>query len=95
MEYWIDGHFVRFWNRDSVWYCPERDLFVPKFATIDKEDNRIYITSKYAESKIWAIKNKILRNDNVNDMRLIAFVKALNKPWKREYTEPPFEVSLP
>ena len=45
MEYWIDGHFDRFWNQDKVWYCQKRDIFVPKFATIknDQDNDRIYL----------------------------------------------------
>ena len=94
MEYWIDGHFVVFWSGNS-YYCHDRDLYLPKRAMVRLTEDRIYIDPSFAKAMVLKRETKILRGDDKDDMHLIRFVKALNTPWKREYSEPPFEVSLP
>lgn len=94
MEYWIDGHFVVFWSGNS-YYCHDRDLYLPKRAMVRLTEDRIYIDPNFAKAMVLKRDIKILRADDKDDMHLICFVKALNEPWKREYSEPPFEVSLP
>lgn len=93
MEYWIDGHFVAFWSGNS-YYCHDRDLYVPKSQTIRLTEDRIYIDPSFARGQIIK-RTKILRADDNNDMHLIRFEKALNNPWKREYSEQQYKVSLP
>ena len=94
MEYWIDGYFDRFWNQDKIWYCYDRDIFVPKFATIknDQKNNKIYITESFAKSLLRP--NRVFDMTNNNDMRAFSLKRKINKPWVKEpYPHPP--TSLP
>lgn len=97
MEYWIDGYFDRFWDQDNVWYCYDRDLFVPKFATIrnDQDNDRIYITEDYAKSVLRP--SRVFDTTKTTDMRAYSLSKKINVSWKKMYVEPEpqFRVSLP
>ncbi|GAF87716.1 unnamed protein product [marine sediment metagenome] len=98
MEYWIDGYFDRFWNQDKVWYCHDRDVFVPKFATVrnDQENDRIYVTESYAKSILR--KGREFDMTNENDRRAFSLANKINVPWKKQVyveTEERFRVSLP
>ena len=82
-DFWIDGNFLRWWS-PYVWFCPERDLYVPKSQTIKKTDTRIYINPSFARGQISKRKHSILRNNNKIDLHLIAWVKALNTPYIKD-----------
>ena len=92
--YWIDGHFVVFWSGNS-YYCHDRDLYVPKSKMVRLTPDRIYIDPDYAKRQTVWRQTKVLRNTDKNDLHLISFVKALNEPWKREFSKPQYKVSLP
>ena len=92
--YWIDGHFVVFWSGNS-YYCHDRDLYLPKNKMVKLTQDRIYIDPDFAKRQIAWRKTKVLMNTNKFDMHLIRFVKALNIPWKREFSEQQYRVSLP
>lgn len=96
-EYWIDGHFF-LWGWGSKpkksYYSHDRDIYIPKYAVVRVEPERIYITKKYAESQKLLYKHKVLDMTNVHDLYLITFNKILNKEWEKEkYSGPP--TSLP
>ena len=98
MAYWIDGYFDRFWNQDNVFYCHDRDLFVPKFATVlnDQENDRIYVTESFAKNLLRP--GRTFDSTNKHDMRDYGLSKKINVPWvKKVYVEtnPKFRVSLP
>lgn len=98
MEYWIDGYFTPAWTGKS-YFSHDRQIFVPKFATIRREADRIYIDAKFAESQIKLVNSKkIIDWSDKKEVFLRFFVRALNVPWKKEpYVEPEprFKVSLP
>lgn len=97
MSYWIDGYFVEWWTGKS-YYSHNRSVFVPKFAVVRLEPDRIYITKTFAESRIKLAAKKFLDWSDKKDANLGLFVKALNTPWEKEpYVEPEprFRVSLP
>ena len=101
MEYWIDGYFHRWWS-DKVWKCNDRELFVPKFATVrivETEPYRIYIKEAFALKQIAELERlKRERKLNLSDYKhicLMNFCEALNKPWKKEpYVEPRIKTSI-
>lgn len=95
MEYWIDGHFDVFWNQTLTWYSVDRGVFIPKFATIRREPDRIYITEQFAK-KILA--KTEFDSTSEYDMFDMSLKNKINVPWKKEpYVEPEprFKVSLP
>ena len=93
-SYWIDGYFTPAWTQKS-YYSHERGVYVPKYATITRHRNRIYITENFAK--------KILRPGRVfdttkkNDMLDLVLRNIINVPWKKVFVEPEsqFKVSLP
>ena len=97
MEYWIDGYFIPWWSGKS-YFSHDRQISVPKFATVRVERNRIYITKQFAEGQIKLALNKYLDWSDKKDANLGLFVKAINVPWEKEpyvEPEPQFRVSLP
>ena len=97
MEYWIDGYFIPWWSGKS-YFSHDRQIFVPKHATLKVERNRIYITKRFAEDQKTKTLNKCLDWSDKEDANLGLFVKALNKPWVKEpyvEPEPQYKVSLP
>ena len=83
MEYWIDGHFIEWWSGKS-YFSHDRQIFVPKSATVKVEENRIYIKPKFAVNQILIERRRILDWSDKKDANLGLFVKALNKEWKKE-----------
>ena len=97
MEYWIDGYFIPWWTGKS-YFSHDRQIFVPKYATIHRSSHRIHIKAYYAKRQINLAKNKYLDWSDRKDANLGLFVKALNIPWEKEpyiEPEPRFRVSLP
>lgn len=75
-----------------MWYCVDRDIFVPKFATLARTANRIYLKPKWAESILR--KGRVFDTTKKNDMRAYSLSKKINVPWvKPVYSGPP--TSLP
>lgn len=95
MEYWIDGYFHEDWN-SKTYFSHDRGVFVPKFATIKLESDRIYITRKFARSILR--KGRVFDSTKKYDMFDMILQKIINVPWVKEpYVEPEprFKVSLP
>ena len=99
-EFWIDGTFVEWWTGKS-YYCHDRHIFVPKFATIrnDQEKKRIYIDENFALKQGTELKklkdNMRFRHSDGKHVLLDFFVRALNVPWEPEpYVEPRIKTSL-
>ena len=82
-SYWIDGCFILWWSGNS-YFSHDRQIFVPKLAILRIENNRIYIKTKYALAQMKIANNKYLNWSDKKDANLGLFVKALNKPWKKE-----------
>lgn len=98
-EYWIDGYFIPWWSGKS-YFSHDRSIFVPKFATVRVEANRIYINREFVlqQTKRYNAKGGILDWSNKEDAFLGLFIKALNVPWEKEPVverEQRFKVSLP
>lgn len=102
MEYWIDGYFVEWWTHKS-YYCHDRHIFVPKFATIknDQDNDRIHINRNFAlkqKAKLKKLKDDMaFRHSDGKHVLVDFFCRALNVPWEKEpYVEPHpnFRVSL-
>ena len=92
MEYWIDGCFDRFWNQPNVWFCVKRGVFIPKFATVRREVERIYITKAFAKKVLR--KGRVFDTTDKYDMFDMSLKNKINVPWVREvYSGPP--VALP
>ena len=94
MEYWIDGYFDRFWNQNNVWYCYDRDIFIPKFATVrnDQDNDRIYVTERFAKAILR--KGRVFDMTKLSDQRALVIKNRINVPWEKPvYSGPP--VSLP
>jgi len=95
MEYWIDGYFHDNWT-GKAYYSHARGVYVPKFATVRVEANRIYITEQFAKSVLR--KGRAFDSTNKHDMLDLVLKKIINVPWKKEpyvEPEPQFKVSLP
>lgn len=96
-QYWIDGYFFLWgWysGEKKSYHSYDRDIFIPKYAVVRVEPNRIYITKKYAEGQKLLYKHKVIDMTKINDLRLMTFINYLNKEWKKEeYSGPP--TSLP
>ena len=99
-EYWIDGYFGRWWS-DKVWHCNDREIFVPKFATVSVttvELHRIYVKESFALKQIAELerlkREKKLDLSDYKHILLKDFCEALNVPWTKPVYEAPFEVSL-
>jgi len=94
-SYWIDGCFHRFWNQVNVWFCHDRCIFIPKFATVRREAERIYITEVFAKK---ILNKKEFDSTSKYDMFDMSLKKIINVPWKKKVyvePEPRFKVSLP
>ena len=85
MSYWIDGYFIEWWSGKS-YFSHDRQIFVPTFAVVknDQDNDRIYITKVFAESRIKLAKSKFLNWSDKKDANLGLFVKALNNSWEKE-----------
>ena len=92
MEYWIDGTFTRAWTQ-KAWYSHDRGVYVPKFATIRREVDRIYVDAHWAR-KILNPK-RVFDSTKKNDMFDMVLSKIINVPWVKERSKAPFKVSLP
>ena len=83
MEYWIDGHFIEWWSGKS-YFSHDRQIFVPKSATVRVEENRIYIKTEFALAMLRIPTIKMLDWSDKKDANLGLFVKALNKEWEKK-----------
>ncbi|GAI73687.1 unnamed protein product [marine sediment metagenome] len=90
MEYWIDGEFTRAWTQ-KAWYSHDRGVYVPKFATVRREVDRIYITEEFAYNILRP--GRIFDSTNRHDMFDLCLKNIINVPWVKEKTVS-FEVSL-
>lgn len=87
MEYWIDGFFHEDWN-EKAYFSHDRGVYVPKFATVKREVNRIYVTKRFA-LKILK-EGRVFDSTDRNDMFDLCLKRIINKPWVKEpSTAPP------
>lgn len=81
-EDYIEGMFILWWSGRS-YKCPERSLYVPKYATLRITPDRIFIDHKFVNKQIKKyniLKDKMWKNrDDFYELR--KFVEALNKPY--------------
>lgn len=90
MEHWIDGYFHRAWTQ-KAWYSTDRGVYVPIWATVRREVDRIYVTKDFA-LKILNPK-RVFDTTNKNDMFDMCLRNIINVPWVKENTLS-FEASL-
>ena len=91
MEYWIDGYFHDNWT-GRAYYSHERGVYVPKFAVLRVEPDRIYITGKFARSILRA--SRVFDMTKKNDQLDLVLKNIINVKWvKPIYSGPP--TSLP
>lgn len=87
MTDYIEGSFVLWWSGKS-YKCPERSLYVPKYATLQITPNRIYIDPNFVKKQIEkynTIKDKMEKEKTCRNRdefyELKRFIEALNKPY--------------
>ena len=87
MEYWIDGFFHRDWN-GKAYFSHDRGVYVPIWATIKLDPDRIYIKEDFARRILNP--KRVFDTTNRNDMFDMCLSKIINVPWvKEESIAPP------